>query len=360
MTAAVQALLDKTALRHNVALIREYAPKAQIMAVVKSNAYGHGLEALWPVLEECVEAMAVSRIEEALALRHWGYQGKLLVLSGFQDQDDLKAIDDFNLDIVLHHPQQWQLIEKTPLKKALTLWLKLETGMHRLGLSASEFTEIYAKAQKNAGIKKMVLMTHFASSEYADQDSALQQIAQFQAITKDCPEERSLSNSAAILALPSAHQQWLRPGLMLYGGSPFASPRTLPHLKPVMSLTAPIKAIRNLAPGEAVGYNASFVAKEVMRIGIVGIGYGDGYPRSLETGTPVLVNQKRMSLLGRVSMDLIAIDLSQAPEVSIGDRVLLWGQGLPIETIAEYAKRDPREILCGVCTHRVQRLTIGE
>ncbi len=352
--------LDVGALQHNIITVRKTAPESRIMAVVKADAYGHGLQYLWPYLARDVEGMAVARVGEAVELRQFGYQGTILVLSGFDDKDDLQAMDEYQLQTVIHQPRQVDLLTNSILKHPLTIWLKIETGMHRLGLEPAEVDAAYHQVKAHPQVANVILMTHFSSSENNDTAVTQKQINAFQRITTAYSESCSLSNSAGILAFPEARRQWVRPGLMMYGGSPFTPAEKKPALQPVMRLTAPIKAIRTLQAGDAVGYGGIFVAKENMTIAVVGIGYGDGYPRLLPNGTPVWLNGRIAGIVGRVSMDSVIIDISHHDAVEVGQRAVLWGPELPVETVAEYAKTDPRELLCKMGLHRVQRKIIGD
>lgn len=360
MNSDITMTLDVDALHHNLLAVRQAASHSHIMAVVKADAYGHGLVYLWPYLARDVEGMAVARVSEAVELRQFGYQGTLLVLSGFDDAEDLRAIDEYQLQTVIHAPHQVVLLTKTVLKHPLTVWLKIETGMHRLGLVDAEIDKAYRYLKASPQVEQIILMTHFASSEYKDSDVTLKQMQIFEQRIAAYSEPCSLSNSGGILAWPRAHQQWVRPGLMMYGGSPFSPAENTPVLRPVMRLTAPIKAIHHIHTGDAVGYNGIFVAKERMTIAVVGGGYGDGYPRALPNGTPVWLNGRIAKTVGRVSMDSVMVDISDRDDVTVGDRAVLWGPELRVETVAEYAKTDPRELLCRMGMHRVQRKIIGD
>ncbi len=360
MKSDIIMTLDVGALHHNLLTVRKLAPQSRIMAVVKADAYGHGLLYLWPYLARDVDGMAVARVSEAVELRQFGYQGTLLVLSGFDDAEDVRALDEYQLQTVIHAPYQVNLLTKTSVKQALTVWLKIETGMHRLGLVDVEVDKAYRRLKAAPQVEHIILMTHFASSEWKSNEVTAKQIQLFEKHIASYSEPCSLSNSGGILAWPSAHRQWVRPGFMMYGGSPFYPAEKVPLLKPVMRLTAPVKAIHDLQAGDAVGYNGVFVAKEAMRIAVVGGGYGDGYPRALPNGTPVCLNAKIVKTVGRVSMDSVMVDISDHEQVVVGDRALLWGPELPVETIAEYANTDPRELLCRMGMHRVRRKIIGE
>lgn len=360
MNSDAMMTLDVAALHHNMRTVKQIASRSRIMAVVKADAYGHGLYYLWPYLANHVDGMAVARVSEAVQLRRFGYSGIILALSGFDDGEDLQAIDEYQLQTVIHHPQQVALLAKTTLKHALTVWLKIETGMHRLGLEISEVDAAYHQIKTHPQVAQMILMTHFASSESADKTITQRQIDAFERIIEPYSEPRSLSNSAGILAWPAARQDWARPGFMIYGGSPFIPAEEKPLLQPVMRLTAPIKAIRTLQVGDAVGYGGVFVAQRRMTIAVVGIGYGDGYPRLLPNGAPVWLNDKIAPIVGRVSMDSLMIDISHHDNVAVGQHAVLWGPELKVETVASYAKTDPRELLCQMGIHRVQRKIIGE
>ncbi len=360
MNSDAMMTLDVAALHHNLLAVRQTAPQSRIMAVVKADAYGHGLQYLWPYFARDVEGMAVARVSEAVELRQFGYKGVALVLSGFDDADDLRAIDEHRLQTVIHHPRQVALLTKTTLKYPLTVWLKIETGMHRLGLVAAEVAAAYHQVKTHPQVANIILMTHFASSENTDKIITHKQIDAFQHIIKPYSEPCSLSNSAGILAFPETRLQWVRPGFMMYGGSPFIPPENKSHLQAVMRLTAPIKAIRTIQAGDAVGYGGTFVAQESMTIAIVGIGYGDGYPRLLPNGAPVWLNGKMAKMVGRISMDSLMIDVSGHNDVVVGQRAILWGPELPVEAVARYAETDPRELLCKMGIHRVQRKIIGD
>jgi alanine racemase len=352
--------LDVAALHHNILMVRQTAPQSRIMAVVKADAYGHGLKYLWSYLARDVDGMAIARVSEAVYLRELGYKGIVLALSGFDDAEDLQAIDEYKLQTVIHHPRQVALLMKTTLKHPLTVWLKIETGMHRLGLETAEVDAAYRQIKAHPQVENVILMTHFSSSESKDATITQKQIEAFQRIIAPYSEPCSLSNSAGILAWPKARLQWVRPGLMMYGGSPFTPAEKKPVLQPVMRLTAPVKAIRSLKAGDAVGYGGTFVAKENMTIAVVGVGYGDGYPRALPNGTPMWLNAKMVKTVGRVSMDSVMVDISDHGDVAVGQRAVLWGPELAVETVAEYAKTDPRELLCKMVMHRIERKIIGD
>ncbi|RLA25362.1 MAG: alanine racemase [Gammaproteobacteria bacterium] len=353
--SATHIELNIQALRHNVRRVREYAPKANIMAVIKANAYGHGLLAIASYLAEQVDAFAVARIDEAICLRDAGVQGRILVLQGFSRLDELELLQGYQLDSVIHTIVQVELLEAADLPSAITAWLKIDTGMHRLGITPEQFVTIAQRLQQCASVQKQIrLMTHFANADDIQDDKTTQQLQLFNDTTQHYCAEKSSANSAGIIAWPQAHLDWVRPGLMLYGVSPiFKQAAKEQGLQAVMSLYARIIAIKQLKKGDPVGYGGTWIADKETRIGVVSIGYGDGYPRYAKQGTPVLINNQRVALIGRVSMDMITVDLTEYQHIKVGDQALMWGDGLPVEEIAAYADTIPYTLLCGI-TRRVQ------
>ena len=262
---------------------------------------------------------------------------------------------NYNLDIVVHTVGQVDLLEKHSGHKSITAWLKLDTGMNRLGFTASEFASIYQRLLACQCINKPVsLMTHLSSADNLNSQVTSQQLALFNDVIKTYPGEKSIANSAGIIAWPDSLTDWVRPGIMLYGVSPFKNKQGDElNLKPVMSLHSRLISVKNIAAGEAVGYAGTWVSEKPTRLGVVAIGYGDGYPRYAKTGTPVLVNGKTVPLVGRVSMDMITVDLTTQSNAKAGDPVTLWGEGLAVEEIARYADTIPYTLLCGI-TQRVE------
>jgi len=325
------------------------------MAVIKANAYGHGLLAIASYLAEQVDAFAVARIDEAICLRDAGVQGRILVLQGFSRLDELELLQGYQLDSVIHTIVQVELLEAADLPSAITAWLKIDTGMHRLGITPEQFVTIAQRLQQCASVQKQIrLMTHFANADDIQDDKTTQQLQLFNDTTQHYCAEKSSANSAGIIAWPQAHLDWVRPGLMLYGVSPiFKQAAKEQGLQAVMSLYARIIAIKQLKKGDPVGYGGTWIADKETRIGVVSIGYGDGYPRYAKQGTPVLINNQRVALIGRVSMDMITVDLTEYQHIKIGDQALMWGDGLPVEEIAAYADTIPYTLLCGI-TRRVQ------
>lgn len=359
MSRPTKITINLTALRHNLRLIKKLAPHSAILAMVKSNAYGHGLERVALALPN-VDALGVACIEEGLLLRAAGITNPIVLMEGLFNVDELAKVIAERFSVVVHHESQVQILEKNSGGVAIPVWLKIDTGMHRLGFTPTEVKKIYQRLLNCSIVKKPVgLMSHFAESDLLAGTSTLQQIEVFNTVTADLTGPRSLANSAGILAWPSAHYEWVRPGIMLYGASPFKGQHAVKYdLQPVMSLSSELIAIHQLAKGARVGYGGTWMCPEEMRVGIVGIGYGDGYPWHAKNGTPLLVNGHLCPLVGRVAMDMIAVDLRTQPDAKIGDTVLLWGPGLPVEIIAEHSDTIAYELLTRI-TQRVHVVVQG-
>ncbi|MEZ5525890.1 MAG: alanine racemase [Pseudomonadales bacterium] len=356
MTRPTFAHIDLDALRHNFELVREYAPDQQVMAMLKADAYGHGAKDCALALAERTDAIAVAFIDEALALRQAGIKNPISLLQGVFDEQEIQLACEYELDLVILHGEQAQMLEQAELTCQLRIWLKFDSGMHRLGFSADEYAYWYERLRKHPNVAEVRLMTHFSCADEPDNPVTAEQEAFFDEVTQGLDTTYSLANSAAIMAWPSTRRDWVRPGIMLYGVCPFADWReNHRNLRPVMTLKSVVISTRTLQAGEAVGYGGSWVAPQNCRIGVVSIGYGDGYPRCLPFGTPVLIGGRRVSLVGRVTMDMITVDLTGMEDVKVGDEVTLWGEGLPVEEIAELANTIPYELLTGV-SKRVPRL----
>lgn len=341
------------ALRNNLRQVRQMAPNSAVIAMVKSNAYGHGINRIAAALPDA-EALGVACLEEGLLLRAAGIKNPIVLMEGLFSAKELNTAVMHHFTLVVHHQEQIVMLEQYLAPAAIPVWLKIDTGMHRLGFDPADAVNAYTRLMNCAAVKKPFgLMTHFAEADSLDCPATLQQIEIFNHVTRDLAGPRSLSNSAGIIAWPSAHADWVRPGIMLYGASPFAGRYGAEHqLQPVMELTSTLIAIHTVAKGSRIGYGGTWTCPEDMRIGVVGIGYGDGYPRHAQNGTPVLVNNRPCPLAGRVSMDMITVDLRAQPEAKVGDPVLLWGSGLPVETVAEYSGTTGYELLTRI-TQRV-------
>jgi alanine racemase len=346
----VSATIDSNALRHNLNMVRQWAPKARVMAVIKANAYGHGLVTVARALESA-DAFAVARVDEGLTLRAAGIKTPTVLLEGVFDREQLDAAAAAGFQLVVHVPEQIELLRAAAPGANFKVWLKLDSGMNRLGFKGEAFGAAHTALSALGAVQSPVnLFTHLASADAPDDSTTADQLARFDAATRFLPGERSIANSAGMLSFSEAQADWVRPGLLLYGVSPNEGAIGADYgLKPVMTLQAQVIALKDLAVGERVGYGGRWTAARPTRLAVAAVGYGDGYPRSLGTGTPVLVNGERAGLVGRVSMDMIGIDvtdLRRAP--ALGDPVVLWGEGLPVEEIAVWADTIPYELLCGI------------
>lgn len=355
MMPAAYVHLDLAAARHNLAQVKRYTPDNKIMAVIKANAYGHGIQRIAKVLE-AADGFAVARVDEGVRLRAAGIKQAITVLQGFVCIDELEQMLAHHLDAVIHTPQQIAILQQQSHSQTrLGVWLKMDTGMNRLGFKGADFNAAYQQLLACPLIRQPInLITHFANADDLLDDKTLQQIELFNQAIKDFPGECSVANSAGIIGWPNVVSDWVRPGLMLYGCSPFAGKTGSDFgLKPVMSLHSRLIAVKNVAAGESVGYSGIWQCKTPTRLGVISIGYGDGYHRHTQSGAPVLVNQQRVPLIGRVSMDMITVDLNSQPHAQPGDPVTLWGDSLPVEEIARHADTIPYTLLCGI-TQRVQ------
>jgi alanine racemase len=346
---APKVAIDLGALRHNFRRVREIAPRSRIMAVVKADAYGHGLLRVAQALPDA-DAFAVSCVTEGVALREAGVRQAIVALHGFRDSHELKLASIHEIDLTLHQQHQLRMLGETELPKPLRIWIKLDTGMHRLGFAPALAGEILASLQ---GLKQVRgtsgMMTHLACADEPGSTATREQLKSFDDSLTSLAAEQSIANSAGILAWADSHRDWVRPGLMLYGCSPFPGRcGEQEGLRPVMSLKAPVVAVSHRRKGEPIGYGGGWRCPADLWIAAVAVGYGDGYPRHAVSGTPVLINGRRCAIAGRVSMDLLTVDLGQTPGASPGDEAMLWGSDLPVETIADRASTICYELLCVV------------
>lgn len=346
----VSATVDTDALRHNLQVVRQRAPRSRVMAVIKANAYGHGLVAVARALE-AADAFAVARVEEGLTLRQAGVLNRMLLLEGVFDGAQLAAAAAAGFELVVHTAEQIELLRAAPAGAIFKIWLKLDTGMNRLGFKGAAFAAARAALNDLPAVQSPVnLFTHFSSADTPEYPTTADQLARFSAATAGLPGERSIANSAGLLGFAEAQCDWVRPGLLLYGASPFPGTVGADYgLRPAMTLHSHVIAVKDVSQGEAVGYGGVWTARRPTRLAVAAVGYGDGYPRRLMAGSPVLVNGRRAPLAGRVSMDMIGIDVTdlEAPP-RLGDPVILWGEGLPVEEIAVWAETIPYELLCGI------------
>jgi alanine racemase len=346
------ATIDLDALSDNYQLIQSLSPKAQVLTVLKANAYGHGLELIAKALPNA-DAFGVARIDEALALRAAGIVKPIVLLEGFFAKEDIDILAASNLQTIVHNEQQLAAILDAKLTVPLKVWLKIDTGMHRLGINPEQLAHFYqALSQSDNVQQQIVLMSHLGCADDKNNLATAKQISLFHKLSADLPLEKSLANSAGVLLWPASHYQWIRPGLLLYGVSPLAADSYIDGIVPVMTLQSSLISIRKIVAGSAVGYGGAWVSESNTIIGVVAIGYGDGYPRHAPSGTPVLINGRRVPLIGRVSMDMITVDLGAQSQDSVGDIATLWGKGLAVEEVAEFATTIPYELLCNI-TRRV-------
>jgi alanine racemase len=354
-----RAVIDLDALRHNYNLARQVS-QTRALAVIKADAYGHGAVRCALALESDADGFAVACIEEALELRDAGIRSPILLLEGFFEGSELELIVEHDFWCVIHAEWQIDAIERARLKVPLTVWLKLDSGMHRVGLDPAAFEQGWQRLRTNRNVKDIVLMSHFARADELDQPYTEKQLEVIQTIHGAYPAAISLCNSPAILGWPQVRQihqpaDWIRPGIMLYGASPFEHPQDLAaQLKPVMRLTSRIIAIRDLPTGEPIGYGARFVCGRPTRVGVVAMGYADGYPRHAPSGTPVRVDGQPTVLIGRVSMDMLTVDLTELLGAHVGSEVELWGGETSINDVAQLAGTIPYQLLCNL--KRVHRI----
>ena len=341
-------MIDTAALKHNLTRVRELAPGCRVMAVIKANAYGHGLATAAAALAGA-DAFAVARMEEALALREAGIRHRIALLEGFADAAELEAAAHHGLEPFVHQDWQLGLLEAWRGPEVIRAWLKVDSGMHRLGFDPREAAAAAARLEACRFVAKpLPLATHLADAERGEGGHARAQLAAFAAATACRTGERSIANSAGLIAWPDARADWVRPGIMLYGISPFAdrTGREL-GLEPVMTLETRVIALKDVAAGERVGYDGTWSAPRRSRVAVAGVGYGDGYPRSAANGTPVSVNGGAAALAGRPSMDMLTIDVTGLP-VAVGDRVELWGPTVPVERVAAASGTIAYELTCRV------------
>ena len=345
MPRPIRAHIDLSALEHNLQLARR-TTSARIMAVIKAAGYGHGMLRAARALR-AADGFALLDVNEAVYLREAGFRQTLLLLEGCFTTDDMMAAAEYDLACVIHNPQQLAMLEAFPRRGALQVWLKINSGMNRLGFVPQDIPAVLEKLKSHPAVRDITLMTHFASADAVAGVST--QLEVFNALAAQRGMARSLANSAALLRYPEAHGDWVRPGIMLYGASPFAdvSAQQL-GLRPVMTLHSELISVREIGAGERVGYGGTFCAEASMRIGTVACGYADGYPRHAPTGTPLLICGRRTRTLGRVSMDMLAVDLSAVPDAAVGSAVTLWGTGLPVEEVAQAAGTISYELLCAL------------
>lgn len=348
------ALIDLSALRHNYRVAKELTGR-RALAVIKANAYGHGALECAAALADQADGFAVSCIEEALALRKAGHRLPIVLFEGWFEAAELELICQYDLWPVIHHHGQLIDLQAATLSQPLHIWLKLDSGMHRTGFSATEYPAIWRQLSASSKVASLTSMTHLSRADEPCSGRTEEQLATFTQAVSGLDAQTTLSNSAGVLAWPDAHGDWVRPGIMLYGSSPFGFSQ--PHasaLQPVMQLDSKIIAVHEIAAGEPIGYGSRFVTQRPSRLGVVAMGYADGYPRHAPDGTPVLVDGQRASLTGRVSMDMLTVDLTDLPHSGLGSHVRLWGKGLDAGEVAAAAGTISYQLFCNL--NRVPRI----
>jgi alanine racemase len=334
---AATAVISLEALKHNLSAIRQHSPHSKLLAVVKANGYGHGL---LKIAQHALgaDAFGVARIEEALRLRAGGIVKPILLLEGFYASQDLPILVTNNIQTAIHSIEQLEALESAELENPVKVWLKLDSGMHRLGVRPEQFDHFVERLNDCHNVAKPIrFMSHFACSDDLDSPVTLNQTNLFVKLTEQYDGERSLAASAGILSWPESRLEWNRSGIIMYGVSPFVDKTAADHnCLPVMTLKSCLIAVRELKAGESVGYGGIWTSDRDTNIGVIAIGYGDGYPRTAPFGTPVWINGRRAPIAGRVSMDMLTIDLGPDCTDRVGDDVILWGNELPVEEVAQH------------------------
>jgi len=347
MARPIVARLDLQALRQNLQVVRAAAPHSRVWSVVKANAYGHGLDRVWSSLST-TDGFAMLNIEEAILLRERGWKGPILMLEGFFHADELALFDQYRLTTSLHSNWQVKVLANAKLNAPIDVYLKINSGMNRLGFAPDRVQTVWQQLRGLKNVGQLTVMAHFADAEQPEGIAGPMARIEQAAEGLDCP--RSLANSAATLWHQEAHYDWVRPGIVLYGASPSGEWRDVATsgLKPVMTLNSEIIGIQNLKAGDTVGYGSLYKASGEQRIGIVACGYADGYPRQAPTGTPVMVEGVRTQTVGRVSMDMLAVDLTPCPQAGIGSSVELWGDNIKIDDVAAPSGTVGYELMCAL------------
>jgi alanine racemase len=356
MSRPATATFNLAAIRCNYRLAKSLANNRKAVAIIKGNAYGHGAVAVARALADEADAFGVACIEEALELRNAGIKNPILLLEGFFNADELPLIAQHNLWCAVHSIQQIEALKNSTLQTPISVWLKMDTGMHRLGIAPERYASAYHQLKRLPQVNNIVLMSHFSSADNLQEATTQEQIQCFDSIIDNLDAEVSLANSAATLGTANARRDWQRPGIMLYGATPFAHSHPQgDQLQAGMILSSEVIAIHYLQQGDAIGYSRNFVCDQPTIVGTVAMGYADGYPRSAKSGTPVMVNGQRTQLLGRVSMDMMAIDLTHIKNAEVGAYVELWGDNLLASEVAPYCDTIPYTLFTGI-TRRVKKV----
>ena len=357
MSRPARALINTAALKHNLHQARQFHPESKVMAVVKANGYGHGIVAVANALDNA-DGFGVASLEEAMVLRDAGISRPIAALEGFFEASELPYFVDHKIQAVIHSSWQLDILEQSSDKGQIDVWVKIDTGMNRLGFPLDEAPTVIDRLRRCDRVNQLALMSHLACADEVDSESTRAQVKRFRELATENGLPASLANSAGVVAWPDTAYQWQRPGIMLYGSSPVTGRSASElDLRAAMTVTSAVIAIRQLHKGDAVGYGGDWVCPEHMTIGVVAFGYGDGYPRHARPGTPVLINGQIAPLIGRVSMDMITVDLRAHEGARVGDSVTLWGDGLSVDEIARHAETISYELLCHV-TARVPRIEV--
>ena len=347
MSRPIVATIHSAALRQNLEIVRRAAPGSRVWSVVKANGYGHGISRIWQHLSD-TDGFALLNLAEAIQLRELGWKKPILLLEGFFHSDELELLDRYRLTTSIHSNWQIQALAKAQLSAPLDIYVKVNSGMNRLGFMPEQMHKVWQKLRALDNVGEMTLMTHFAEAE--KEEGIIEPMKQVERAAEglNCP--RSLANSAATLWHPEAHFDWVRPGIVLYGASPSGQWQDIAGsgLKPAMTLTSEIIAIQQLRPGAGVGYGYRYHAAAEQRIGVVACGYADGYPRHAPSGTPVVIDGVRTTTVGAISMDMITVDLTPCPQAGIGSKVELWGDRVKIDEVASSAGTVGYELMCAV------------
>lgn len=334
---AATAYVNLHALQHNLEQVKAQAPNSKVMAIVKANGYGHGLDQIAEHATSA-DAFGVARVEEAIRLRASGVVKPILLLEGFYAAQDLPVLAANNLQTAVHCEEQLEALEQAELDSPLVVWLKIDSGMHRLGVNPDQYQEFVTRLEACPNVAKPLrFMSHFGYADELDKNITNEQTDLFLSLTRDCEGERSIAASSGILAWPNSHLDWVRAGIIMYGVSSIGDkPAHEFGFKPLMTLKSPLIAVRDVKKGDSVGYSGTWTSERDTKVGVIAIGYGDGYPRTAPYGTPVLVNGRRVPMAGRVSMDMMTVDLGPDATDQVGDLATLWGEGLPAEEVASH------------------------
>ncbi|WP_286239443.1 alanine racemase [Neptuniibacter halophilus] len=355
MARAATATINLSAIRHNYELAKSMAPEQRALAIIKADAYGHGAVRVAEALSDIADGFGVACIEEAVELREAGVTLPILLLEGFFSADELEYISENQLWCTVHSWEQIEALQTASLKQPIKIWLKMDSGMHRVGIQPADYKDAYSRLSEMDQVSDIVMMSHFSSADEPEKPVTDTQIATFNQATEGLDSPVSLANSAGTMEHNGARREFQRPGIMLYGATPFMTSHPVADkLQPAMTLSSEVIAVRELEAGEPVGYGCTFVCDKPSRVGTVAMGYADGYPRHAKTGTPVLVNGQMSRIIGRVSMDMLAVDLTDIDDAKVGSPVEFWGENLLASDVAVHCDTIPYTLFTGI-TRRVHK-----